>query len=91
MRLLNQALFFKTVCCSCGNFTLTSDLYISIETGGYPPVLKCQGIGHTIGHFFSLKGILGGYPPALKCIGHSLTCLMSVVIFCHTKQISSEV
>ena len=44
---------------------------MSIETGGYPPVLKCQGIGHTIGHFFSLKGILGGYPPALKCIGHS--------------------
>ena len=55
MRLLNQALFFKTVCCSCGNFTLTNDLYISIETGGYPPVLKCQGIGHTIGHFFFAK------------------------------------
>jgi len=25
------------------------------------------------------------HPPILKCIGHSLNCLMSVAIFCHTK------
>ena len=29
------------------------------------------------------------YPPVLKCIGHSLNCLMSLAIFCHSKQISS--
>ena len=29
------------------------------------------------------------YPPVLRCIGHSLNSLMSVAIFCHTKQICS--